>query len=192
MPSRGALADQQARRAGTALAEMKVVADRDAADAEPRDQIMVNEILRRGPGATLVEGHDHSAVEPGPGQQPQLVGLVGEAELRAVRAEEAARVRLEGHGESRFLTGAGHPQGRVDHGPVPQMDPVEIAHGDHGAPGDLGGRGGVSDNGKFSRHFSDSSGILRTRARPDRGAAAPSKSSPCGLSQNGRHPVFPD
>ena len=124
------------------------------------DQIMVNEILRRGSGAGLVERHHHGAVEPGPGQQPQLVGLVGKAELRAVRAEKAARVRLEGHGESRLAVGAAHSQGRVDHGPVPQMDAVEIAHGDHGPPGNLGGRGGVSDNGKISRHFRDSSGIL--------------------------------
>ena len=40
------LADQKAGRADPALAEMEVVADRDAADAEPPDQVMVNEILR--------------------------------------------------------------------------------------------------------------------------------------------------
>ena len=57
----GRLADQKARRSDPALAEMKVVADRDAADFEPPDQIMVNEILRRGPGAGLVEGHHHGA-----------------------------------------------------------------------------------------------------------------------------------
>ncbi len=64
----GRLGDQQARRADPALAEMKVVADRDAADPEPLDQIMVNEILRRGPGAALVEGHHHGAGKPGAGQ----------------------------------------------------------------------------------------------------------------------------
>ena len=161
MPSRGPSLTKQARRAGAALAEMKVVADRNAADAEALDQVMVNEILRRGSGAGLVEGHHHGAVQPGPGQQPQLVGLVGEAELRAVRAEKAARMRLEGDGESRLAMGAAHPQGRVDHGPVPQMDAVEIAHGDHGPAGDLGGRGGVSDNGKTSCHFRDSARILQ-------------------------------
>src|SRR5215213_124836 len=103
------LADQQARRADAALAEMKVVADRDATDAEALDQIMVNEILRRGSGAGLVEGHHHGTIQPGPGQQPQLAGLVGEAELRAVRAEKAARVRLEGHGKGRLAMGAAHP-----------------------------------------------------------------------------------
>jgi hypothetical protein len=49
-PEPGRFADQEARRADAPLAEMKVIADRDAADAEPLDQVMVNEILRRGPG----------------------------------------------------------------------------------------------------------------------------------------------
>ncbi|OIQ66045.1 hypothetical protein GALL_523920 [mine drainage metagenome] len=44
---------------------MKVVADRDAADSEPFDEIVVNEILCRGPGAALVERHHHGAREPG-------------------------------------------------------------------------------------------------------------------------------
>ena len=156
------LADQQARRADAALAEMKVVADRNAADAEPLDQVMVNEILRRGAGAGLVEGHHHGAGEPGPGQQPQLVGLVGEAELRAVRAEKAARMRLEGDGQRRLAMGAAHLQGGGDHGAVAQMDAVEIAHGDHGPAGDRGGRGGVADNGKTSCHFRDSSGFFES------------------------------
>src|SRR5258708_623369 len=93
------LADQQAGRADPALAEMEVIADRNAGDAEPPDQVMVNEILRRGPGAGLVAGHHHGAVQARSGQQPQLVGLVREAELGAVRAEEAARMRLERHSE---------------------------------------------------------------------------------------------
>src|SRR6478735_12123197 len=102
------LADQEAWRADPALAEMKVVTDRNSADAEALDQIMVNEILRRGAGPGLVEGHHDGAVQPGPGQQPQLASLVGEAELRAVRAEKAARMRLEGDGKRRLSMGAAH------------------------------------------------------------------------------------
>jgi len=64
----GCFTDQEARRADPALAEMKVVADRDAADPKPLDQVMVNEILRRGPGPGLVEGHDDGAREPGSSQ----------------------------------------------------------------------------------------------------------------------------
>ena len=69
MPSLGGcFVDQQAGRADPALAEMKVVADRDAADFEPFDEIVVNEILRRGPGTAPVESHHHGAGEPGSGQ----------------------------------------------------------------------------------------------------------------------------
>ena len=64
----GRLVDQKARGANPAFAEMKVVADRDTADSEPLDQIMVNEILRRGSGAGLVESHHHGAREPRSGQ----------------------------------------------------------------------------------------------------------------------------
>jgi hypothetical protein len=102
------LADQEARRADPPFAEMKVVADRNSADSEALNQVMVNEILRRSAGPGLVEGHHHGAGEPGPGQQSQLVGLIGKAKLRAVRAEKAARVRLEGDGESRLSMGAAH------------------------------------------------------------------------------------
>ena len=146
------LADQEARRADATLAEMKVVADRDPADAEPRDQVMVNEILRGGAGAGLVEGHHHGAGEPRSGQQPQLVGLVGEAELGAVRAEKAARMRLEGYGKGGLAVAAAHLQGGRNNGAVAQMDTVEIAHGDHRPPGDRGGRGGIADDGKTICH----------------------------------------
>ncbi len=160
-------ADQEARRADPALAEMKVVADGNPADAEALDQVMVNEILRRGSGAGLVEGHHHGAVEPGPGQQPQLVGLVGEPELRAVRAEKAARMRLEGHGEAPACRGrAPIRRAAVDHGAVAEMDAVEIAHGDHRPAGDRGG-GVVSRitvkpgviSGILHGFFRDSSGL---------------------------------
>src|ERR1700759_1728338 len=90
------LVDQEARRADAALAEMEIVADRDPGDSEPPDQIMVNEVLRRGAGARLVEGHDHGAGEPGAREQAQLGGFVAEAELRDGRREEPARMRLEG------------------------------------------------------------------------------------------------
>src|ERR1700745_3291565 len=95
------LVDKQARRADAALAEMEVVADRDSGDSEPPDQIMVNEVLCRGAGARLVEGHDHGAGKPSAGQQAQLGGLVAEAELRNGRREEPARMRLEGERQRR-------------------------------------------------------------------------------------------
>ena len=48
---------------------------------------------------------------------------------------------------------AAHPQRGLDDGTVAEMDAVEIAHGDDGALGDRGRRGGVADNGKTSLHF---------------------------------------
>ena len=99
----GPLAGQKARRADAALAEMEVVADGDAADAEPADQIMVNEILCRWSGPALVEGHHHGTGKARPGQQAQLFGLVGEPELGGVRAE-----KLRGCG-SKVTANAGFP-----------------------------------------------------------------------------------
>ncbi len=49
MPSRGASLCSERRRAGTALAEMEVVADRDAADAEPADEVAGDEVERAVP-----------------------------------------------------------------------------------------------------------------------------------------------
>src|SRR5947208_13987075 len=94
-------------------------------------------------------------------------------------------MRLEGNGKGRLPVGAAHPQGGIDHRAVSQMNAVEIAHGDHGPAGDLGGRGGVSDNGKTSCHFRGSAGILRDfsellgllRTRPGRDAVLAPKSS---------------
>ncbi len=140
---------------------MKVVADRDPADAEPFDQVMVNEILRRGPGAAPVEGHHHGAGKPGPGQQSQFAGLVGEPELGGVRAEEAFGVGLEGHRQRRPAMGAAHLQRGSDHRAVAEMDAVEIAHRHHRPLGDGGCGRGVANNGKARRHFA---GFFRARS----------------------------
>src|SRR3984957_17012727 len=101
---------------------MKVVADSDAAAAEPADQLMVNEVLRRGPGARLVEGHHDRALEPGSGQEPQLGGLVGEPELGGVRAEKPARMWLEGQRQRGPAMGASHLQASRNHRAVAEMN----------------------------------------------------------------------
>lgn len=135
---------------------MEVVADRDAAHAEAPDQVMVNEILRGGPGTGLVEGHDDGAGKSGAGQQAQLGPLVRQAELRGVRAEKPARMRLEGQRQRRAALGPSHLQGRRNHRPVAEMDAVEIAHGDDSAPGNRGNRRDVADNGKMLDHQGNS------------------------------------
>src|SRR3954469_8675304 len=127
----GRLADQKTGRADPALAEMKVVADRDAADAEPLDQIMVNEILRRRAGTRLVEAHDHGAGKAGTCEQAQLVGFAAQAELRGVGAEKAARMRLERHGKSRPVKAVGHLERSFYDGAMAEVDAIEIAHRHH-------------------------------------------------------------
>ena len=78
-------------------------------------------------------------------------GLFGLKKLRGCGSKVTANAG--------FPWALAHPQGGGDHGAVAQVDAIEIAHGDHGPPGDLGGRGGVSYNGKIRCHFRDSSGI---------------------------------
>ena len=105
--------------------------------------------------------------------------------------------KLRGCG-SKVTANAGLPWARpirkrgVDHGAVPEMDAVEIAHGDHGPPGNLGGRGGVSDNGKTSSHFRDSSGFLGLGERGRTVTRCPRRSQAGGSGQNECNPVFAD
>ena len=83
-------------RAGPVGAEMEIEADRDAGDREPVEQDALDEFLGAQRRQRRVEAQHDRAVEPGRRQQPQLVALVGEAEQRLLRPEEAARMRLEG------------------------------------------------------------------------------------------------
>ncbi len=153
---------------------MKVVADRDAADAEALDQFMVNEVLRRGPGSLFVEGHHHRARKPGSGQKPQLAGLVGETKLGGVRAEKTARMWLEGHRHGRPAMGPSHLQGGFDHGAMAEMDAVEIAHRNHGSSRNRGRGRGIADDGKAGHHFRF---FVSGRVGRDRDVAAAMKSS---------------
>ncbi len=179
MPSRGASATSRSRRADPTFAEMKVVADGDARNPQPLDQFMVNEILRAGPGAGLVEGHDDGARKAGCGQQAELIGLVGQPELGGVGAEVAPRVRLESDRQRRPPMRPAHFQRRGDDGPMPEMNPVEIAHRHHRSLRDRGGRRRIADNGKNSSHFNEvSSGeALGSMVPPDRDLGVRGKSS---------------
>jgi hypothetical protein len=131
---------------------MKVIADRDPGHAEPANQVMVNEILRRGLGPALVEGQHDRAVEPCSGQKPQLGGLVRQPKLRAVRAEEAPRMRLECESQGGAAIGAAHLDRGIDHGAMAEMNAVEIAHCHNGSPRNRGVRRGIADN-REGRHL---------------------------------------
>ena len=112
---------------------MEIEADRRAADAEHADQDAGDEILGRGGRERGVEAHDDGAVEPGGGQEAQLVALGGELEQGVLRAEEGARMR--GEGERRRLAPelVGARAGGPDHGAVAAVHAVEIADRNHGA-----------------------------------------------------------
>ena len=112
---------------------MEIEADRNAGDRQPLDQDARDEVLGRELGQRRVEPQHDGAVEPGRRQQPQLRPLVGQAEQRLVRPEEAARVRLEGERRGRPAERLGALQRSRDHGAVAAVHAVEIADGDHGA-----------------------------------------------------------
>ena len=95
-PWRAPAAARIVGRAGAVGAEMEIEADRDAGDREPLDQDALDEFLGAERRQRRVEAQHDRAVEPGRRQQPQLVALVGQPEQRLLRAEEAARMRLEG------------------------------------------------------------------------------------------------
>ena len=106
---------------------------------------MVNEILRRGPGAGLVEGHHDSAGEPGSGQQRSLAASSVSRNWGVLGLKKLARVRLERHRQRRLAMRPAHLEGRSDNGPVSEVNAVEITHRHHRSLGDRGRRGGIAD-----------------------------------------------
>ena len=120
-------------RTRTVETEMKIEADGDAGDREPLDQYACDEILRGETCQRRVEAQHDRAVEPGGGQEPQLRALVGEAEQRLVRPEEAAGMRLEGERGRRPAQRLGAGARGGDDGAVAAVNPVEIADGKHRA-----------------------------------------------------------
>src|SRR5581483_10298996 len=116
--------------------------------------------------------------EPRSSQQAELGGLVGQAELGSIGAEIAPRMRFEGHSKGRAAVRAAHFHRSSDHGPVAEMNTIEIAHGDHGTRRQGGRRRVVADNGKSSSHFAINLGVIcGVPKRPDRGLQAYQKSS---------------
>jgi hypothetical protein len=100
-------------------------------------------------------------------------------------------MRLESDGKSRLSVGPAHLQGGGDDRAVAEMDAIEIAHGDDSPPRDRVVGGGISDNGKTSCHCRGSWRVSWQEffgdwglSPPNRDAAAASKSSGQGLSQN--------
>ena len=97
-----ALRLQEFRRAGAIGAEMKIEADRRAADGKTLHQYPLDEIFRAEFGQGGVEGKHDCAVKSGGGEKPQFGGFVSKSKQRLIRTEECPRMRLEGKCGSGF------------------------------------------------------------------------------------------
>src|SRR4029077_7084555 len=131
---------EKIRRAGAIGAEMKVEADRRAADGEAVDKNALDEIFGSQFGKVGVEGQHNRAVEPGGGEQAQFGGFGSEPEQWFIGIEEGTRMRLEGERSRRLAEHARPRQGRRDHRLVAAMHPVEIADSDRRAAERFAGR----------------------------------------------------
>src|SRR5690606_18404909 len=118
---------QHGRAARPPLAEMKIVADHDAADPQPSDQFAKDELFGGAAGESRVEGLYHHTVEAGCREEPELGRLRREPEGRRVRHEEAAGMRLEGERKGRESAGAGAVEGEAERGAMAAVQAVEIA-----------------------------------------------------------------
>src|SRR5262249_20041675 len=95
-----------------------------------------------------VEGEDDGAIETAAREQPQLGALVGQAEQRHLRPEEAARMRLEGERCGWPGECAGTLTRSVDQGAMTAIHAVEIADGNDRAGQRRGRRGRPAVNGE--------------------------------------------
>ena len=159
---------------------MEIEADHDGGDREALDQDLPHEIFRRQRRERRVETQHDRAVEAGLGEQPQLRGLVAQAEDRLVRLEDGARMRLEGQHRGLAPERAGAPQRHVDHGAMAAVDAFEIADRHHRAPEGVLARRPVryiaasDDEGRPCRRSVDHWALKAGRGRPrSRGPCRP-------------------
>jgi len=131
---------------------MKIKPDCGAANGKVVYQDALDEIVRAQFRQACVEGKYDRAVEASRREQPQLGGLVGEAEQRLLRIKERAWMRLEGE-RGRWLAECAGPRLRGrDHCFMAAMHAVEIADGD-GRTAKRGGRRKIAhDREGFRRH----------------------------------------
>ena len=119
--------------------EVEIRADNDVARAQALGQHAGGEILRRQAGQRGVEGQFIQDVDADLVQPVRARLGSGQAEGRGVGGEQLARMRFEGQYAKRGVQVPCRPAGQVDHGPVPDVDAIEIADGDGSAPIGLGG-----------------------------------------------------
>src|SRR4029078_12841081 len=93
-----ALLDQECRRAGAVLSEVKIETDCRAADAECAGKNLLDEMRGRSRRKRGVELHDGRSGEPAGSQEAQLVLLSGQLKQGFLGPQEQSRVRRERQG----------------------------------------------------------------------------------------------
>src|SRR5690606_297958 len=129
-------------------AEAEVVADQQEAGAQPLDDDLVDEGLRREPGQRLVEPGDAHPVDAAGSERLELVALGEDARrgLAAVaRREEFARMRLEGQHAAREPPAAGLLDEPAEHRLVSAMDAIVVADRQRAVGALVGGRQSAED-----------------------------------------------
>ncbi len=124
--------------AGTLGAEAEVVADQQPARVQPVDQHIAHELLRRLRGEMRIEVLDNHPVDALAAQALQLVAQQRDAGGRAVRHEEFARMRLEGHDRQRQSARVGRRARAGQQGLVAAVHAVEVADGQRAGRAALG------------------------------------------------------
>ena len=136
-------------------AEAEIESDHGAGNSQPLKQDVLDEALCRRLRQRGVELEHDGAGKAGRREQAQLGGLVGEAEQRLLRPEEAARMGLEGEDRGGPAERLGAAVRRRDHGAVAAMHAIEIADGDDRARKLRGERLPVMDDGERWRLLQD-------------------------------------
>ena len=126
--------EQIGRAALAVLAEMEIEAGHDMTGADPVQDNRTNEVVGRPAGEFAVEGIFEHGVEAEDLQQPGLQRRGRQTEHGLVRAEDAARVRLEGQYQRGNALAGGDLQRPRQHGLMAAMYPVEIPDGNDAAP----------------------------------------------------------
>src|SRR5580704_11056760 len=114
-------------RAGTARAEMEIIARDDNADPETADEDFGDESLRREARQNLIEGNDDHAVDAELRQRPGLGVARREAKDRVGTLEKIGWMRFEGKHRAGTVKFLGHRLGALYHRDMTAMNAIEIA-----------------------------------------------------------------
>ena len=115
------------------LAEMKVGTDHDSPCREAVDDDLVGELFGRHRCARLVKGDDQCEIDPGLGQQLQLVVEIAQQQRCRFRPHHGGRVTVECHDRGCAAALGCQAMHLGDHGSMPPVDAVVLPHGHNAA-----------------------------------------------------------